>query len=151
MWLLVVTTYNFMVSCTGRRWWWYPLPSSWFPAAIEFDLDYWSSPGKSKRSLAFHGSCSSSGWCFYSCFPRINEPVTFVVLSCLVHYTWYVSSWYFLQIVCASRDFQLGDINKINIRLYNHTKTIALKNLKAAYISKCHSAFYHRVLKFVHI
>uniref|UniRef100_A0A0E0DSM8 Probable DNA helicase MCM8 n=1 Tax=Oryza meridionalis TaxID=40149 RepID=A0A0E0DSM8_9ORYZ len=39
-------------------------------------------------------------------------------------------------IVCASRDLQLGDINKINIRLYNHTKTIALKNLKAAYIKK---------------
>uniref|UniRef100_A0A0E0L3J5 Probable DNA helicase MCM8 n=1 Tax=Oryza punctata TaxID=4537 RepID=A0A0E0L3J5_ORYPU len=40
------------------------------------------------------------------------------------------------RIVCASRDLQLGDINKINIRLYNHTKTIALKNLKAAYIKK---------------
>ncbi|XP_040380181.1 probable DNA helicase MCM8 isoform X2 [Oryza brachyantha] len=37
-------------------------------------------------------------------------------------------------IVCAIRDLQLGDINKINIRLYNHAKTIALKNLKAAYI-----------------
>ncbi|KAF0923851.1 hypothetical protein E2562_007710 [Oryza meyeriana var. granulata] len=39
-------------------------------------------------------------------------------------------------VVCATRDLQLGDINKINIRLYNHTKTIALKNLKAAYIKK---------------
>uniref|UniRef100_A0A0D9WHF9 Probable DNA helicase MCM8 n=1 Tax=Leersia perrieri TaxID=77586 RepID=A0A0D9WHF9_9ORYZ len=37
---------------------------------------------------------------------------------------------------CASKDFQLGDINKINIRLYNHSKSIALKNLKAAYIKK---------------
>uniref|UniRef100_A0A0E0PNN3 DNA helicase n=1 Tax=Oryza rufipogon TaxID=4529 RepID=A0A0E0PNN3_ORYRU len=42
-------------------------------------------------------------------------------------------------IVCASRDLQLGDINKINIRLYNHTKTIALKNLKAA--ETCDSAW----------
>ncbi|KAG8085875.1 hypothetical protein GUJ93_ZPchr0010g9372 [Zizania palustris] len=39
-------------------------------------------------------------------------------------------------VVCASKDLQLGDINKINIRLYNHTKTIALKNLKAAHIKK---------------
>ncbi|KAG8085876.1 hypothetical protein GUJ93_ZPchr0010g9372 [Zizania palustris] len=41
-----------------------------------------------------------------------------------------------MMVVCASKDLQLGDINKINIRLYNHTKTIALKNLKAAHIKK---------------
>lgn len=49
----------------------------------------------------------------------------------------YIGSRYFFQAMCSSKDFQLDDINKINIRLYNHTEMIiALKNLKAAYISK---------------
>ncbi|XP_073008456.1 probable DNA helicase MCM8 [Typha latifolia] len=40
--------------------------------------------------------------------------------------------------LCSNgQDFQLEDIEKINIRLYNHSESlIALKNLKAAYIKK---------------
>lgn len=38
---------------------------------------------------------------------------------------------------CSRKCFELNDIDKVNIRLYNHTETIiALKNLKAAYIKK---------------
>lgn len=38
---------------------------------------------------------------------------------------------------CSGKGLQLNDVDKVNIRLYNHTETItALKNLKAAYISK---------------
>ncbi|KAM0850012.1 hypothetical protein ACQ4PT_053363 [Festuca glaucescens] len=37
----------------------------------------------------------------------------------------------------SGKGFQLNNIEKVNIRLYNHTETnIALKNLKAAYIKK---------------
>jgi DNA helicase MCM8 len=44
--------------------------------------------------------------------------------------------WCFLQYKFPGEGFQLNDIEKVNIRLYNHTETIiALKNLKAAYIS----------------
>uniref|UniRef100_A0A452ZAN1 Probable DNA helicase MCM8 n=1 Tax=Aegilops tauschii subsp. strangulata TaxID=200361 RepID=A0A452ZAN1_AEGTS len=38
---------------------------------------------------------------------------------------------------CSGNGLQLSDVDKVNIRLYNHTETIiALKNLKAAYIKK---------------
>ncbi|XP_044337960.1 probable DNA helicase MCM8 isoform X4 [Triticum aestivum] len=38
---------------------------------------------------------------------------------------------------CLGNGLQLSDVDKVNIRLYNHTETIiALKNLKAAYIKK---------------
>ncbi|CAM0955138.1 unnamed protein product [Alopecurus aequalis] len=38
---------------------------------------------------------------------------------------------------CLGKGFLLNDVEKVNIRLYNHTETIiALKNLKAAYIKK---------------
>lgn len=47
--------------------------------------------------------------------------------------------WYsiFEQALCVKeKSLQLEDIEKINVRLYNHTESmIALRNLKAAYIS----------------
>jgi hypothetical protein len=54
----------------------------------------------------------------------------------------------FLQYKWSGR---LNDIEKVNIRLYNHTETIiALKNLKAAYISK-KFCLYPCVLYVVHL
>jgi hypothetical protein len=43
----------------------------------------------------------------------------------------------FFQVLCLSKT------NKINIRLYNTGEAIALKNLKAAFISKSLPAFTH--------
>lgn len=53
-----------------------------------------------------------------------------------------VCSWYFLQAVCSLKNSELSNVNKINIRLYNYSeKTIALKELKAAYISNISSIY----------
>ncbi|KAJ3703254.1 hypothetical protein LUZ61_006959 [Rhynchospora tenuis] len=41
-----------------------------------------------------------------------------------------------LALCLGGKDYQLGDIQRVNVRLHNHDSLIQLKNLKAAYIKK---------------